>query len=113
MEISGSLFYCLVEERALNCTKPTQHASTTHRRRFTMTESSLKNLTWATLVAGVGSALLLVVIGCVKPSAGGDNSSALRSGFSSSGERGAPQQRHISSQGAQRARDTDRPSSRH
>lgn len=78
-----------------------------------MTESSLKNLTWATLVAGVGSALLLVVIGCVKPSAGGDNTDPLRSGFSSSVERGAPQQRYISSEAARGAREADRPSSRH
>ena len=32
-----------------------------------MTQNSSRTLTWATFAAGVASALLLVAIGCVKP----------------------------------------------
>lgn len=54
-----------------------------------MTEGSSKGLTWATLVAGVVSAALLAIIGCVKPVQGGDHRTGLRldrSPFAGAGE---------------------------
>lgn len=78
-----------------------------------MTESSSKSLTWATLVAGVASALLLAAIGCIKSPSAGDDSSRSRNDLSSSVEAGAPQQRYISQESVQRARETNLPSSRH
>jgi hypothetical protein len=42
-----------------------------------MTEGSSKGLTWGTLVAGVVSALALIVIGCAKPMAATRDSAGL------------------------------------
>lgn len=81
-----------------------------------MTDSSSRNLTWATFAAGVVSALLLVAIGCVKPSAGQGDASNLRSGFTPSAETGRPQQSfisHESGESIRRARDAGLPPSRH
>jgi hypothetical protein len=78
-----------------------------------MTENSSKGLTWATFAAGVASALLLAAIGCLKPVSAGDEASRLRSDLSPSAEAGVPQQRYISQESIQRAREANLPSSRH
>ena len=77
-----------------------------------MTESSSKGLTWATLVAGVASALVLAVIGCVKPIAADNSGDRLRSGAGPSPEPGA-MQRFVSQESTQRSRADNRPAANH
>lgn len=78
-----------------------------------MTEGSSKGLTWATLAAGVVSALLLVAIGCVRPLAGRDDAGNARTGLMSGSERDGPQQRYISNESVQRSRDAHLSSAPH
>jgi hypothetical protein len=79
-----------------------------------MTESSSKGLTWATFTAGVGGAVLLAAIGCLKPGAADEDSSRVRSERASSGDNAGPQARFVSQESLQRARGADlHPSLRH
>ena len=73
-----------------------------------MTEGSSKGLTWATLLAGVASAVLLAIIGCVKPVQGGDNPTGLRLDFSPFSAPGVSPQRFVRQESAQRPGNSNR-----
>jgi hypothetical protein len=71
-----------------------------------MTEGSSKGLTWGTLLAGVVSALALIVIGCVKPMATTrDSSGLLGSGLQGSADAVRAQPGFVSRDSVQRPGD--------